>query len=404
MVYDCIIAGAGAAGLFASASFSSPVNGLILEKTAKAGTKLLMSGSGQCNITHTGFIKDFIPKYGKNGNKIRSCLYPYHNQNLVEFLEKNGVPTVSREDGKIFPKSMRAEDVLNLLLRKSKENGFRIRFHAPVKKIKRRSDGIWQVEIKKGSSAASLYCRNLILATGGCSYPTTGSDGSLFPILKRDLHIEIIAPRPALASIYPKQYPYRALAGISFSQAGLTICREGKIICRGSGPLLLTHEGFSGPLMLNFSKYVFPNDEIMINYLYPCEKAEIREKIKDAAKESRLQLQNLLPSILQIPRSFLQFILEETGKSPEKIAEKITGDCFTVKGNSGFSNAMATAGGISLSEIYCKTMESRIYPGLYFIGEMVDIDGETGGYNLQFAYSSARAAQTAVCRHLNEEN
>jgi len=124
MVYDCIIIGGGASGLFCAAAFSEKINGLILEGSKKAGTKLLMSGSGQCNITHSGSIKDFVSKYGKNGGKIRSCLYQHSNRNLEAFLNQNGVPTMTREDGKVFPKSLNARDVLGMLLRRAEKTDF----------------------------------------------------------------------------------------------------------------------------------------------------------------------------------------------------------------------------------------------------------------------------------------
>ena len=129
MIYDCIIVGAGAAGLFAGARFDMAATGLILEKTSRAGTKLLMSGGGQCNITHAGSIKDFIDRYGKKGGRIRSCLYKHNNLELMAFLEENGIPTVTQEeDGRVFPASGKAQDIRDLLVRKSQENGFEIAY------------------------------------------------------------------------------------------------------------------------------------------------------------------------------------------------------------------------------------------------------------------------------------
>lgn len=425
-IYDCIIVGAGASGLFCAAVSGGKLqngdlqNRLILEKTKRLGTKLLMSGGGQCNITHSGSMKDFPACYGENGKKVRSCLYKYNNQHLVDFLRQNGIPTITREDGKIFPRSMKAEDIRAMLIKKAAQNGFQIRCDAEVSAIKMLDNApstnqnpiLWQVE----TSAGQFQTRNLIIAAGGCSYPVTGSDGSILQVLKRDLAMEIITPRPALTPIYVENYPYAEESGIAFLQAELQIWSrpintkmEGKTeenppvksldykkIRQICGPLLLTHENFSGPLILNFSKYIKKNDRIVINYLYPCKKEEVLEKILLAQKNSKMQLTNLLAKELNLPKSFVAAVIAQTGEKPKAIAEKLTADTFTVVGPGSFKKAMATAGGVSLSEINPKTMEVKSYPGLYVIGETLDVDGETGGYNLQFAYASACAAADAI--------
>ena len=164
MIYDCIIIGAGASGLFCSASMDRPVRGLILEKTKHPGTKLLMSGSGQCNITHAGSIKDFIDCYGRHGGRIRKCLYRYSNTSLTGFMESGGVPVVTREDGKVFPASMDARDVLDMLLRRSRECGFSIEYDSPAEKIEKNAHG-WTVL----SSEQRFDTKTLVIATGGCS-------------------------------------------------------------------------------------------------------------------------------------------------------------------------------------------------------------------------------------------
>ncbi|MDO4485090.1 MAG: aminoacetone oxidase family FAD-binding enzyme [Bacillota bacterium] len=387
MVYDCIIIGAGASGLMCAAAMKHPVNGLILEKTKRAGTKLLMSGSGQCNITHAGSIKDFIKCYGENGSKIRSCLYKYNNDALVCFLENGGVKTIVRDDGKIFPASMDAHDILELLLQKSKANGFKIKYESPVTGIKHES-GIWQV----ASGSRTYTAEKLVIACGGCSYPTTGSDGSLFEILSDNLGIMITELKPALSSIHVKDYPYGELSGISFENALVSIWHDGRKEIQNEGPVLFTHHDLSGPGILNISKYASTGDTVRINYLHPLNYEQTLEKLKKSSQGSKADISNIMASELRLPKRFCQILTARCGSSLKNLTRQLTGEEFIISSISGFNKAMATNGGIEISQLKTSTMEFKAFPGLFAIGEAVDIDGITGGYNLQFAFSSACAA------------
>ena len=384
MYYDCIIVGAGAAGLFCGAAFSKKINGFLLEKTKRPGTKLLMSGNGQCNITHDGSIKDFIPCYGKNGGRIRSCLYQFHNDNLREFLHVNGIKTFAREDGKVFPVSLDAKEIRDMLLEKCKARGFSLQTKCEVIGLSSQ-DGIWNVETTKGSFKAA----KVILATGGCSYPTTGSDGSIFEILKRDLGVDIVHPKPALSPLKVKDYPFTELAGISFANAEASIYHNGKRIAVNAGGLLFTHHDFSGPAVMNISKYAENGDTLFFNYLYPLSYDEVLSKLKNAMSCGKESTANILSKSFNLPKRFSRIMANRFGNSPKTLAKGLTGDSFVITSIGSFRQAMVTSGGISLDEINTKTMEFKKYPGLYAIGEILDVDGITGGYNLQFAYASA---------------
>lgn len=396
MTYDYIIIGAGAAGLFCGSSFTKKVKGLILEKTKKPGSKLLMSGNGQCNITHSGSIKDFVPRYGKGGTKIRSCLYRFNNLDLMEFLQINGVTTTTREDGKVFPTSLVASDILDVLLRLTKKNGFSIQYESPVLSLSNTSTGLWQVN----TQTAAYLAKRVIIATGGCSYPTTGSDGSIFPALQESLQISVTPLLPALSPVYVQDYPYTHLSGTAFSRAKLSIWRSNRKITDGQGPLLFTHENFSGPLILNLSKYIQVNDKIVLNYLPDYTSRDIANILAASMKEEKKSLENILSRNLSISKNFSKEIISHTGSKLKSIGEKLTADTFTVRSIAGFNKAMVTNGGIALEEVQLKTMELKNHPGLYAIGEVLDIDGETGGYNLQFAYSSARTVSYSTERLL----
>lgn len=481
MIYDCIIVGAGASGLFAGARFDTAAEGrqagaaspsqqaaprmaapasscpaksqpagnrptgsrpsscptkhrpagLILEKTGRAGTKLLMSGGGQCNITHGGSIKDFIDRYGKKGGRIRSCLYKHNNLELISFLEKNGIPTVTQEeDGRVFPASRKAQDIRDLLVRKSQENGFEIAYDQEVTGIHRISaeeitdrrahssnfdpacdandhdpssesshphsdtstSGCWEITTNK----TTFRAKTIILASGGCSYPGTGSDGQLFSVLQRDLDLEMTPLQPALTSIRVQNYPYTKLSGISFKDCRIRVLRAQKKIAEEKGGLLFTHKDFSGPAILNISNFAQPGDTLVIDYLI-APRDEIAAKLQKSAEKSHSGLPAVLSDTFHLPKRFSQLLVSRTGNSTKALAAALTGEEFQITSLSGFEKAMTTAGGIALSQIDLKTMELKNHSGIFVCGEMIDIDGSTGGYNLQFAYSSGcTAAESAI--------
>lgn len=419
MIYDCIIVGAGAGGLFAGASFQTTRRpaGLILEKTGRPATKLLMSGGGQCNITHAGSIKEFIDRYGKKGGKIRSCLYRHNNLELIRFLEENGIPTVTQEDGRVFPASRKAQDIRDLLLDKCRENGFEIACHQEVTGIRRipaegsqpvsdnpdcqapgasrTHDACWELT----TAQTTFRAKTVILATGGCSYPNTGSDGSLFSVLQQDLKLCITPLQPALTPLRVQNYPYRELSGISFADCRVTILRAQKKIAEEHGGLLFTHRDFSGPAILNSSNYAQPGDTLVIRYL-DISREEATAVLQKATEKKRGELPAILAETFQLPRRFCQLLTARIGNSTKALAATLTGEQFTITSLSGFEKAMTTSGGIDLAEMDLKTMEIRKHPGLFACGEMLDIDGSTGGYNLQFAWSSARTAVESAAAYL----
>lgn len=407
MIYDLIIIGAGAAGLFAGASLPSAVSGLILERNAAPGRKLLMTGAGQCNLTHGGSIKDFIAHYGKNGAKIRSALYRCNNLATAGFFEQRGVPLTEREDGKIFPASLNAQDILNVLTDCCRKNGLQFQFSTAVDRITFLQD-VYTVHC----GARAYQAAKLIIATGGCSYPVTGSDGSFFNVL-REMGIDIAPLTPALVPVFAEQYPFESLSGISFQDAEVSVNST-----KNRDAVLLTHTGFSGPAVLNLSRYARPGDTVVFNY-YPAKPEEIIFKeLSRLITGNGKQLLTVLyeyfnrdasGSSSEMPKRFLETVCRRAGSDAAEKASRIfpallksvvgliVRDEYRIRKLGGYESAMVTAGGVALTEIDLKTMESKKYPGLYFVGEVLDVDGDTGGYNLQFAFSSGYlAAGSAV--------
>lgn len=387
MKYNCIIVGGGASALMLAARLNMnniPGGGLIIEKTGRCGTKLLMSGGGRCNITHGGSIKDFISCYGDAGPRLRKCLYMHSNIDLASWLEENGIPLADSKGeplyswdladaGRIFPASHKASDVRELLIRKAESNGWEIRTGTELLHLVQHDD-VWNLKV---SPSAELTAQNVVIASGGITFPETGSDGSVLKILD-SLGAATVPVRSALAPVYPEEYPYEDLSGISLSDVTVTVFDpsdtgdHGKMAARMTGDLLFTHRGFSGPVVLNISGYAAPEGTMSLNY---------RRSMTDLPK----RMQRILE-------------LRSKGPSGDIRTSVLTGllisDDFII--SSVDENGMVTAGGISLDEIDMQTMRLKRFPGLYAIGEAINADGITGGYNLQMCWSTASAAADAL--------
>lgn len=293
MYKKTIVVGAGAAGLFfgAAAPVSAGGDILILEKTDKIGTKLLMAGSGHCNLTHAGSIKEFLLCYGQNGSRIRTCLYRHNNLEYVRFMESLGVPCSEREDGKIFPVSMDSRDVKKALLEAAAANSVTIMKNSPVTAVTVIPEGF---EVTVGSKQSSYICTNLVIATGGASYPTTGSDGTFLQVLKNALGVEITELHPALSPIYVQNYPFEELSGISFKNAGLKIFNKNSSSHEAAGDLLLTHRSFSGPLILNNSRYINTGSRVEINFIFPYTVSSVLSSIKEVFRGNNKTVSSFL--------------------------------------------------------------------------------------------------------------
>ena len=420
--YNTIIVGGGAAGLYAAARLAcgprcgpgraapGPAPSIVLlDKTGRLGTKLLMSGAGQCNLTHAGNIKEFLSCYGKNGPRIRTCLYAHNNLAVCDFFESLGVKLTQREDGKIFPASMDAHEVRDALVRTAGSGGVRIETGCEITEIiSLLPDGVSRYRLHT-MDGTSWECCNLLITSGGCSYPSTGSDGGMLEILRRNLDLEIIPPLPALAPVFVENSPFAELSGISFPEAGITLRDRdtSAAVLTGCGDLLLTHRNFSGPVILNNSRFMKSGMGLEINFVFPYTIDSILARMKKEFSANPRHIEHWLAESYGLPKRFCEAAAREiglpgkkvsglSGQQMRKLAETISAWKFTVSGLAGFGQAMVTCGGVSLSELSLKTMEAKNHPGLYLAGEVLDIDGDTGGYNLQFAFASAAAAARAL--------
>lgn len=371
-INDITVIGAGASGLMLAANLDlGGSRGTVLEGSSRIGSKLLMSGGGHCNITHGGSIKDFVNCYGAAGPALRRCLYSHSNLELMDWLSAHGVE-LTDENGRIFPASMKSKDVLDALTGEVSRNGWQIETGTRVCELMKAD--VWEIGLTNGCVVRS---RDLVIASGGITYPETGSDGSMFELL-RGLGVEITAPRPALAPVRVKDYPYADLSGVSLPDVTVTAFgSDAANTCKGkagrmTGDLLFTHSGFSGPVILNVSRYAEPGQILRLQY-----------------NKERPELPKRMQRILEGRAR------GDSGDVRTKLlASMLDHDDFIVEGID--ERGMVTAGGVVLSEMDMRTMQVKRFDGLYVTGEALDADGITGGYNLQLCWSTACACADAL--------
>lgn len=409
---DVLIIGGGPAGLLSAmsaAGFSTENQRkiLILEKMPTPGRKLLIAGSGRCNLTSARRIQDFFSHYGAREKErfVKPALLNFTNLELLQLLQKNDLPCVQLNDGKIFPKSERSRDVLELFLRLCADFHVEIQCGEAAVSLEKSEDGTFLAHTDAGKR---FRARRLIVAVGGKSFPTTGAsgDGERFA---RQLGLALVPLRPALTSATVADYDLANCAGISFQEVSITLWRSGKKMASRVGDVLLTHRGLSGPGILDFSRDFLPGDVLKIAFVPEMTDQELASLLQ---KNPQRDVGNLIRSEFALSGRFVVAALKNVGvdvslkcgqitKTQRRtILALLTEFPFKIQSVGGFREAMATAGGIALSEIDRRSMESRKTPGLFFAGEVLDVDGDTGGFNLQFAFSSGFTAGKSALESL----
>lgn len=388
---DVIIIGAGPAGLF-TAIHSKNQKVIVLEKNTSPGKKLLISGTGRCNLTHDCKLSDFFDHYDENHRFLKTALHSFTNSDLIRFFNDHGLETVVDKNGKVFPASQKAQDVLQVLLRVCMRNKVEIACNQQVVEVSKMQTGF---EVKTNSDV--FQSRYLVITTGGMSYPATGSTGDGYHFAKQLGH-SVVPPKPSLSPVLIRDYSMASISGVSVQDKVINLYRANRKICENCGDIGFTHKGLSGPGILDFSRHILSNDVLKINFA-GINPDEFRNSfILSTEKEGKTAIQTYLKKY-ELPRSLVLLILQSIKIEPETRLADITkvhrnqlvaAVCeypFTVEKVGGFNMAMVTAGGVRLNEVNPKTMESKLVPGLYFAGEVLDIDGDTGGYNLQAAFS-----------------
>jgi len=413
-----IVAGGGAAGLMAAgqaAAYGAEV--LLIEKMNKLGSKILISGKGRCNLTNAGDISAFVDYYPGNGRFLYSALKEFSNEKLLDFFHRYGVKTKVERGGRVFPEADDAEVILRALQKFLAETGVKVILGKKVTGLILEGQKVSGVQVasrngKNFSGEERIEGDAVIIATGGASFPGTGSDGDGY-VLARKVGHRVITPLPALVPLRTLEQWPKEVQGLTLKNVEASIWVENVRKGKEFGEMLFTHFGISGPIILTLSR-------IASHALYEKKKVQVKINLKpalrpeqldlrlarDFSKFSNKQFKNSLNELL--PKSLIPVVIGLSGISPEKAVNQLTKEerktirrllqelTLNISGTLGMEVAIVTSGGIDVKEINPVTMESRLIKGLFWAGEVIDVDGITGGYNLQAAFSTGFKAGKAA--------
>ena len=440
--YDIVIVGGGSAGLFGAFRIQNllpkGIKVLLLEKTGSLGNKLCLSGNGQCNYTNATDMINFQNRYGEKGKFLKKALSQLSNNSLIEMFQSYGLDSIIRDDGKVFPKSLKAVDIRNLLIEVAKQYPVEIKLNSEVINIDYKPDSII-LEISHFKEKINITTKYLILCTGGASFTKTGSTGDILRLLKK-YQILTHPFKPALAVpkvklLYKESFStndFSSLSGITLKNARLSIQKKGIGLIRlpdsqgnlrypdesrvnptlphrrraknlnidmtTNGALLFTHTGLSGPLILDNSRYCEVGDKIRI-YLTQFDRVnELEEYVLELIEQfPKRKMANILNQ-LDIPSRLLDFLLgdefteikaaELSKMNRKKICNKLHYVEFLIVGIDDIENAMCSKGGVEVSELHRSSMMLKKLPNIFLAGECIDIDGDTGGYNIHAAFAT----------------
>lgn len=399
--FDAVVVGAGAAGLMAAIRAAERGRRvLLLEKGKKPGVKILMSGGTRCNITHDCDARGIVAAFGPNGKFLHSPLAALGPREIVAFFEAAGVATKVEETGKVFPVSNRAVDVLDALLRRLARSGATLSLNEPARDVVAHPDGGFRVV----TASRTVTCENVLITTGGKSYPGSGTTGDGYSWAAAFGHT-IVPPRPALVPLTVRADWVAELRGVTLPDVNLKVLDSaGKVLAQRRGSMLFAHFGLSGPAPLDVSRAVSGHPEpstlsLEVDFLPGASEPDFDAFVRDSTAASGKQL---LAGVLsaKITRRVVEQLLVICGLSVDRRAaalskvdrQKIVAAVKRLRipltGTLGFEKAEVTAGGVSLNEVDSRTMQSKLKPGLYFAGEILDLDGWIGGFNFQSAWST----------------
>ena len=403
MIHDLIIIGGGPAGLMAAGyAAENGAKVLLLEKNKIIGIKLLSTGKERCNLTNDISVREMVNAFGPKGNFLFSAMSQFSPSDTIEFFQSRGVPIKVEKHQRAFPVSDKARDVLDVLMAYVNKHHVELSPDSTVKEIVCENNKITKLILTDGRE---LSAKNYILATGGKSYPMTGSTGDGYTWLSALGH-SIVTPLPAIVPIIVSDKIVKELEGVSLSEAKFTFKKDNKIIETRTGDAVFTSKGLSGPAILAASSVVsraLPGIKVYIDFLPDESEVNLDSRFQKLfAENTNRQIKNVFSGVL--PPKLTLVLLQLATISPDEKINQITRSDrqnlvkliknleMQVERVDGFFNAMVTTGGLDLKEVDSKTMKSKLIHNLYLAGEILDLDGPTGGYNLQSCWSTGRLA------------
>ncbi len=414
-----IVIGAGAAGLMAAGQAAEMgARTLLLEKMDRPGRKLRIAGKGRCNLTNVAPLSEFISHFGPNGHFLRQAFHQFFISDLVAFFEELGVRTVTERGGRVFPASGQAQDVVDALVQWTGDLSVTLRTRSPVERLLVEGDRIVGVQVSKNQvfpKKPGFYRADaVIVTTGGASYPATGSTGDGYRLAESVGHT-IVPIRPALVPLETAGDVAPRLQGLSLRNVTVRVWVNGKKQAEAFGEMLFTHFGLSGPIILSLSRQVVDalrlGQRVILSIdLKPAlDEGKLDARLlRDLDAHGKQQFRTILKGLL--PSKLISVCTDLMDIPPDKMAHQITSEerqrlrawlkdfRLEVTGHRPFTEAIITAGGVDTREVDPRTMASRLVEGLYFAGEVLDVDADTGGYNLQAAFSTGWVAGRSVAR------
>jgi predicted Rossmann fold flavoprotein len=416
-----VVIGGGAAGLMAAgqaAAAGAPV--LLLERMARLGTKLRLTGKGRCNLTNTAEFKDFLEHFDflddepASHHFLRNAFARFFTSDLIAFFEDLGVPTVVERGGRVFPASSDAQQVAEALARFAREQGVQIRLRSRVAGLLCQDDFLHGVKLENGEQ---MMAGAAVVATGGASYPKTGSTGDGYRLAAEVGH-RLIPVRPALVPLVVAGSEPKAMMGLSLRNVEVRLLLDGQEFAREFGEMLFTHYGVSGPIILTLSGPTVARLgrgrlEMSINLKPALSPEELDARLRrDLDRFGKRTYRNLLKELL--PQKMIDVVAARSGIPSDKPGHQITAAerlrlrellhdfRLTIVGHRPLEEAIVTAGGVDTQEVDPRTMASRLVKGLYFAGEVLNVQADTGGYNLQAAFSTGYVAGRAAAQFVIE--
>lgn len=412
MDFQVIVVGGGASGMMASGRAAERgADVLLLEKMPRLGSKLRITGKGRCNLTNDADLETFVGHFGPNGRFLYGAFSRFFTADLREFFHRMDVPTLVERGGRVFPASGEARDAADALARYCREGGVRVRTRTAVSRLLAEEERVTGVE----AAGETFRAQAVILATGGASYPATGSTGDGYRLAASVGHT-VVPVRAALVPLVTAEAWVPQMMGVSLRNVRATLYLDGRAVAREFGEMLFTHFGLSGPIVLTLSKRAGEalaqgRVEMGVDLKPALSDEQLDARLRrDLDRHGKRAFRNVVKGL--VPAKMVDVLVALSGVPSDKAAHQISAAerkrllallrdlRMTVTAQRPLREAIVTAGGVALDEVNPRTLESRLVRGLYFCGELLDVDADTGGYNLQAAFSTGWLAGDAAAERV----